>query len=43
LDLVVPRKIGSEFNKEYAIGAITETGARQFGTRASGERQIKNI
>lgn len=26
LDIVVPRKIGAEFNEEYAIGAITETG-----------------
>lgn len=25
-DLVVPRKIGSPFNKEYAIGALTESG-----------------
>lgn len=27
LDIVVPRKIGAEGNPEYAIGAITETGA----------------
>ncbi|MFH1632035.1 MAG: phosphoribosyltransferase family protein [bacterium] len=26
LDIIVPRKIGAEFNPEYAIGAITETG-----------------
>lgn len=26
LDVVCPRKIGFPFNKEYAIGAITETG-----------------
>jgi len=26
LDLVVPRKIGAEGNKEYAIGAVTEEG-----------------
>lgn len=26
LDLVVPRKIGAEFDEEYAIGAITEEG-----------------
>lgn len=26
LDVVCPRKIGAPFNKEYAIGAITETG-----------------
>ncbi len=26
LDLIVPRKIGAQYNEEYAIGAITETG-----------------
>ncbi len=26
LDIICPRKIGAPFNKEYAIGAITETG-----------------
>jgi putative phosphoribosyl transferase len=26
LDVVCPRKIGAPFNKEYAIGAITESG-----------------
>lgn len=27
LDLVIPRKIGAKFHEEYAIGAVTETGA----------------
>lgn len=26
LDLVVPRKIGAQYNQEYAIGAVTENG-----------------
>jgi len=31
LDVVCPRKIGAPGNKEFAIGAITETGAGIFG------------
>lgn len=30
LDVVCPRKIGAPYNKEYAIGAITETGEGIF-------------
>ena len=30
LDIVCPRKIGAPFNKEFAIGAITETGEGIF-------------
>jgi putative phosphoribosyl transferase len=30
LDIVCPRKIGAPMNREFAIGAITETGERIF-------------
>lgn len=30
LDIVCPRKIGAPYNKEFAIGAITETGEGMF-------------
>lgn len=33
LDVVCPRKIGAPFNKEFAIGAITETGEGIFSER----------
>ncbi len=32
LDIVCPRKIGAPMNKEFAIGAITETGEGIFDT-----------
>ncbi|EFA80331.1 hypothetical protein PPL_07164 [Heterostelium album PN500] len=34
LDIVVPRKIGAPFNKEYAIGAIAEDGKAYFDREA---------
>lgn len=30
LDVICPRKIGAHFNPEFAIGAVTETGAATF-------------
>jgi len=46
LDLVVPRKIGSEYNAEYAIGAITETGEAVWNEgerRAADPEYLKKI
>ena len=34
LDIIVTRKIGAPFNKEYAIGAITEKGTPIFNDEA---------
>ena len=34
LDIIVPRKIGAPFNKEFAIGAITEEGTAIFNDEA---------
>lgn len=40
LDIVCPRKIGAPFNKEFAIGAITETGEGMFDNDAISSLQI---
>ncbi|MCH8049697.1 phosphoribosyltransferase [Patescibacteria group bacterium] len=46
LDIIVPRKIGAEFNPEYAIGAITETGEAVWNEterKAAKPEYIKKI
>src|ERR1700733_5538474 len=40
LDVVCPRKIGAPFNKEFAIGAITETGEGIFDNEVISRLQI---
>lgn len=40
LDIVCPRKVGAPMNKEYAIGAITETGEGIFDQNAIAGLQI---
>ncbi len=40
LDIVCPRKIGAPFNREYAIGAVTETGEAIYNQFAISEEQI---
>ena len=40
LDIVSPRKIGAPMNKEFAIGAITETGEGVFDTHVINRLQI---
>lgn len=40
LDVTCPRKIGTPFNPEYAIGAITETGEGFFNRQAIRHLQV---
>jgi len=40
LDIVVPRKIGSPFNKEFAIGAVCENGEGIFNEQVIREYNI---
>lgn len=46
LDIIVPRKVGAEWNPEYAIGAITESGEvvwSEAGFSMAGEAYKKDV